>query len=108
MFSFIKNLIKKEELNYSELMSRSALIIDVRTPQEFAQGHVNDAINIPLHNIMDNIKEIKKQNKPIITCCRSGARSGKAAATLKSAGIEVYNGGSYISLKERIKQTQTT
>ena len=95
MFSFIKNLIKKEELNYSELMERDALIIDVRQPHEFNGGHVDGALNIPLNEIRNNIREIKQQNKPVITCCRSGARSGSAAGILKSAGVEVYNGGSW-------------
>ena len=95
MFSFIKNLIKKEELNYSELMERDALIIDVRQPHEFNGGHVDGALNIPLNEIRNNIREIKQQNKPVITCCRSGARSGSAAGILKSGGVEVYNGGSW-------------
>ena len=107
MFTFIKNLFKKEELNYSELINRGAIIIDVRQPHEFSRGHVEGAINIPLNEMMSNIREIKQQNKPIITCCRSGARSGNAAATLKSAGIEVYNGGSWNQVQNSIKDLTT-
>lgn len=51
------------------------------------------AINIPLGDIQNHALKLKRQNKPIITCCRSGARSGSAAVTLKNVGIEVYNEG---------------
>jgi len=95
MRSFIKNLFKKEKVNYTELVQRGAIIIDVRTSKEFAQGHADSAINIPLSDIANKIEAIKNQNKPVITCCRSGARSGNAATIFKHAGIEVYNGGSW-------------
>ena len=71
------------------------MIIDVRTAQEFADGHADNSINIPLSDITNHVEEIKQQNKPIITCCRSGGRAGSATTTLKNAGIEVYNGGSW-------------
>lgn len=103
MISFIKKMLGFEELDYTGLMERGAIIIDVRTPQEFKQGHVKKAINIPLSDISRSIKKIKQKNKPIITCCRSGARSGNAASTLKSAGIEVYNGGSWNSVRDAIR-----
>ena len=103
MFSFIKNLISKKELNYSELKERGVLIVDVRQPHEFNSGHVDGAINIPLNEIRNNVREIKQQNKPIVTCCRSGARSGSAAATLKSVGVEVYNGGSWNQVQSALK-----
>ena len=103
MISFIKKILGFQDLNYAELMERGAIIIDVRTPQEFKQGHVKKSINIPLYDINKSIKKLKQKNKPIITCCRSGARSGNAAATLKSAGIEVYNGGSWNSVRDAIK-----
>ena len=90
-------------INYAELIKRKAVVIDVRTPQEFKNGHVKNSINIPLYDIGKSINKIKQKNKPIITCCRSGARSGNAAATLKSAGIEVYNGGSWNSVQNALK-----
>ena len=95
MLSFLKKLFGQETLDYSALMNRGAIIIDVRTPLEYSRGHVSESINLPLNEIRGNITEIKKQNKPIITCCRSGARSGSAASILKNAGIEAYNGGSW-------------
>jgi len=95
MFSFIKNLLKREKLDYTQLLEDGAIIIDVRSPQEFAQGHADGTINIPLSDIANHINDLKQKQQPIITCCRSGMRSGKAAGILKKEGIEAYNGGSW-------------
>ena len=51
-----------------------ALIVDVRTPGEFASGHVRDSINIPLDQIGRNMLELEKAGQPIVLCCASGAR----------------------------------
>lgn len=81
------------------LLQRGALIVDVRTPQEYKAGHVKQSINIPLDKIPGKVNELKRKNKPIITCCRSGARSGMAADQLRKAGIEVENGGPWNSVQ---------
>ena len=77
-------------------------IIDVRTPEEYRAGHIQGARNIPLDQIKAKSAELKKTGKPIITCCRSGARSGMAKSQLASAGIEVYNGGAWNTLNQKI------
>ena len=76
-----------------EYIANDAVIIDVRTPPEFAAGHVQGSENIPLDVIAYKVDEIKALDKPVITCCRSGARSGSAAAMLKQHGIDAVNGG---------------
>ena len=76
-----------------EDLQKGAVVIDVRTDMEFAEGHVEGSKNIPLNVISFQIDKIKKLNKPIITCCRSGARSGSAESILKQNGIDVINGG---------------
>ena len=76
-----------------EYLENGAVVIDVRTEMEFAEGHVQGSKNIPLNSIGFYIDEIKKLNKPIVTCCRSGARSGSAENILKQNGIDVINGG---------------
>jgi rhodanese-related sulfurtransferase len=76
-----------------EYLENGAIVIDVRTEMEFAEGHVQGSKNIPLNSIGFYIDEIKKLDKPIITCCRSGARSGSAENVLKQNGIDVINGG---------------
>jgi len=97
MFNFIKNLFG-ESANLQELYENGAVIIDVRTPAEFKSGHGKNAINIPLNTISSNIAKIKKYDKPVITCCRSGMRSGQAAGILKGEGVEAYNGGTWQSV----------
>ncbi len=75
-------------------------IIDVRTEEEFSEGNVNQSVNIPLHEIPERIEELKEM-QPIVLCCRSGQRSGKAMEFLKSQGLkEVYNGGGWLELVE--------
>ncbi|HTL80969.1 MAG TPA: rhodanese-like domain-containing protein [Bacteroidia bacterium] len=80
------------------LIKNGAFILDVRTREEFASGHLKGSVNIPLDQIRVNLDELKKQNKVVITCCASGMRSGTAKAMLKHAGIEAHNGGSWSSL----------
>lgn len=79
--------------NLAEYAQKGAVIIDVRTPGEFQSGHGKNSKNIPLDKISKEVAKIKAMNKPVIVCCRSGARSGQAASILKGAGIDVINGG---------------
>jgi rhodanese-related sulfurtransferase len=79
-------------------MNQQKTILDVRTIEEFAGGHVAGSINIPLHEIPHRLAEIKKMNQPLVLCCASGNRSGQATAYLKSLGIECKNGGSWLDV----------
>jgi phage shock protein E len=88
--------------NIKYFIGKGAIIIDVRSPGEFALGHVKDSKNIPLDAINNKIADIKKLNKPVIACCRSGMRSAKATLILKQNGIEVMNGGGWESLKRKL------
>lgn len=85
-----------------DFQSKGAVIIDVRTVKEYNKGAIAGSKNIPLQTIKSKISEVKKLNKPIITCCVSGVRSGNAAKILKNNGIEVLNGGSWTSLNDKI------
>jgi len=93
-------LIFGKKVNLKEVISNGAVILDVRTKLEYQSGHLKNSINIPVDNLSQNIKKLNK-NKPIITCCASGARSASARRILKSNGFEqVYNGGSWYSLRK--------
>lgn len=81
------------KVNHHELIANGAVLIDVRTPAEFAQGNIKGSKNVPLDTIGSKVKKIEQLNKPIVLCCRSGMRSGQATAILKRHGIEAYNGG---------------
>lgn len=70
-----------------------AHVLDVREADEFARGHLPDARNIPLAKLADRIAEIEKfKDKPLIVCCASGMRSGKACGELKKLGFTNLNG----------------
>tara|TARA_B100000809_G_scaffold73340_1_gene71122 strand:+ start:5068 stop:5367 length:300 start_codon:yes stop_codon:yes gene_type:complete len=83
------------KINYQELLKNGAVLIDVRSPGEYAQGKVSGSQNIPLNKIDEELKKLKELNKPILLCCASGIRSGRAASILKQNGIEAYNVGSW-------------
>jgi rhodanese-related sulfurtransferase len=84
------------------LYENGAVIVDVRTPEEYQSGSIKGSINIPLHVLPQKAAELKKKNKPVITVCRSGSRSGMAIGVLRQAGIEAYNGGPWNSLERQI------
>jgi len=70
-----------------------AHVIDVREVDEFAGGHLPEARNVPLAKLADRISEIEKfKDKPVIVCCASGMRSGKACGELGKLGFaKVHN-----------------
>jgi phage shock protein E len=79
-------------------------IIDVRTVEEFKAGNVKGSINIPLHQIMQRMEEIKKLKTPLVLCCASGGRSSQAEDFLSRQGIECVNGGSWMDVEFLQKQ----
>jgi phage shock protein E len=70
--------------------NNGALIIDVRTKEEFKSGHVKHAVNLPLQNLEQYYKYIPK-DKEIIVYCQTGNRSGVAAEYLRKRGRTVYD-----------------
>ena len=96
---FLKMIFGKK-VDLQEVISGGAVILDVRTKGEYQSGHLKNSINIPIDKLPQNIKKLNK-NKSIITCCASGSRSASARRILKSNGFEqVYNGGSWYSLRK--------
>jgi phage shock protein E len=85
-----------------EFKSKGAVILDVRTQSEYLSGAIPGSKNIPVQQVHTKISEIKKWNKPVITCCASGMRSGSAATVLRAHGIEVMNGGGWYSLSKKL------
>ena len=102
MLALIKKWLGGNAVDFKALVNNGAVVVDVRSVPEYKAGHVSGSKNIPLDQIRMKVADLKKLNKPVITVCRSGARSGAAKGILKSAGIEVYNGGPWTSLKNKI------
>lgn len=79
--------------NINELVEQAhatqgSLIIDVRTPTEFAQGHIEGATNIPLNSIQTIADKISDHTTPLYLYCASGARSSNACRFLEAQGFE--------------------
>lgn len=80
------------ELITSEVKDKKAVLIDVRTEQEYAAEHAEGAINIPLASIQSNVFPEVSRSGNIYLYCRSGARAASATTLLKQAGfINVTN-----------------
>jgi phage shock protein E len=103
MFDFIINLFNPKT-NITKLVEEGAVIVDVRSKSEYNAGHLPGSRSIPLERIRNEVASLKKLNKPIITVCRSGTRSGIAKSILKAEGLMVYNGGAWTSVKRQIEK----
>ncbi len=104
MIDSIKQLLGLgPKANYAALAKQGAIILDVRSKEEYSGGHINGSLNIPVDKLSSNLSKLKDKEKPIITCCASGMRSASAKSILKSNGYkEVYNGGGWSSLQNKI------
>jgi len=71
-----------------ELLAAGAVLVDVRSQEEFAAGHAPRARNVPLDQLATRAGEITA-GKHVVTICRSGGRSARAATRLRAGGREV-------------------
>lgn len=85
-----------------EFADRGAVILDVRSKAEYEGGAIPGAKHIPIEAVAGKVAEIKKWDRPIITCCESGVRSARAAALLRSKGVRAINGGGWASLYKKL------
>ena len=78
---------------YNRVKDKQVHLIDVRTPQEYASGHIKNADNINVFdaNFVNKVEKKYKKDEPVYVYCRSGHRSMKAAQMLKSKGYKVVN-----------------
>ena len=85
--------IENKEISYKELSEmikkKKCILVDVRSSQEYEEGHLNGAINIPIYHIKQKIKQIiESTDSLIILYCSSGDRSNQAKAILESLGYD--------------------
>ena len=81
-------------LQATQLLNQGkSVVLDVRSPEDFAAGHIRDARHIPLKDLKSRISELDKfKSKSVIVVCSSGNQSARGAGQLKSAGFgEVYS-----------------
>jgi phage shock protein E len=93
-----------------EQLKRGALVIDVRTPGEFASGHLANAINLPLDEIEASIpRRVRDKNQAMLLHCQSGVRSGVARKKLIALGYpNVFNLGSYARAAQIVNEKFAT
>ena len=80
------------------MKEEGAVIIDVRSEMEYSMGKLSKSKNIPLQIIGNKEDYIKGLKKPIIFCCATGSRSGRATNYFKQKGVSAINGGGWKSL----------
>ncbi len=84
--------LKRKALSEPEaraLAERGAVLVDVRTPQEYSVGHLPEALNLPVDRVVDGAAEAKlERHTPLVLYCASGTRSALAARKLRAAGYK--------------------
>ncbi|MSP24796.1 MAG: rhodanese-like domain-containing protein [Myxococcales bacterium] len=76
------------------LVAEGGRLVDVRSREEYAAGHIEGATNIPIQELEGRMEELAPKDQPIVVYCQSGGRSRRAAELLKSAGYSaVHNLG---------------
>jgi rhodanese-related sulfurtransferase len=77
----------------TKMNNDNTVVIDVREPHEFLKSHIENAINIPLSKVEEQLASLEKHKlHPIIVTCQTGSRSTPACKTLSKAGFEhVFN-----------------
>lgn len=108
MLRFLKSLLPAPQPSVAEIKEKiatGALVIDVRNPSEWQQGHLPEAKLVPLPELGTQLAQLEswcggEKEREIIVYCASGMRSGRAQKILQGAGFtRVYNGGGYANLR---------
>lgn len=71
----------------AEALEKGYTLVDVREPDEFAQGHIPGAINMPLSTLAASMNAIANRDEVLYVYCLSGGRSGRACNALRQAGF---------------------
>ena len=104
MFGIFKNMFAKKDSNQLEkVIKERAFLVDVRTPQEFADGHVKGSVNIPLDQVQSQLSKFKSKEN-IVVFCRSGNRSSQAKSILEQNGFKnITNGATWQNVNQFVK-----
>lgn len=86
------------------VFAAAPVVIDVRTPEEFAAGHVEGAMNVPYEQIGGRIAALAPgKDTPVVLYCKSGRRAGIALQTLREMGYsKVENFGGFEDARKRL------
>jgi len=104
LFSACSKVSDEDLAKAHEAVAKGAVIVDVRTPQEYKQKHIKGAINLPIEEIMQgHLKKLPK-NKEIVVYCRTGSRSSASAKVLREKGWSVYDVATQADWEKKIKE----
>ncbi|MEY2718838.1 MAG: hypothetical protein RLZZ273_204 [Bacteroidota bacterium] len=106
MFGMFKSAFGGSNEVLNEALRNGATIIDVRSPGEYAGGHVAGSTNIPLQQIPDALGKLPT-TKPIVFCCASGGRSGQASDYANAKGYTAVNGGPWTTVNKAIADIES-
>ncbi len=102
------DLFRQKDINQGLLDFKAvegAVLLDVRTAEEYRQGHIPDSINISLQTIDKVLLEISNKETPLFVYCYSGSRSGQAVNLLKGMGYtNVTNIGGISSYSGKVER----
>lgn len=98
----LSSLFGNKKKKIDDFISRGAIIVDVRSREEYESGAIPGSKHIPVQNIESQCTTIKQWNKPVICVCASGGRSASATTLLKSKGVDVLNGGTWVSVNKLV------
>lgn len=93
MWPFSSSSASNQNAKARQMVANGALLLDVRTPGEYADGHVDGAVNIPVQELGSRMKELGPTKRPVVVYCRSGGRSATATGMMRAAGYEVLDVG---------------
>jgi len=98
------DMFKRKDMSaeIKEFLEKGAIILDVRTKEEWDEGHTASAKHMALNLIPLEIEKVKSWEKPIIAVCRSGARSSQATQFLVSNGLDAINGGPWQNVDQYV------
>lgn len=106
---FIGSFVSIKAQDLEKLVNdKETFLVDVRTPEEFAEGNVEGSVNIPIQILQEHLAQFQGK-KNIVVFCRSGNRSKKSIEILKANGIEnVVDGGTWQNMKSLQKSKKST
>ena len=90
----------KPAVNILQLLKKGAILLDVRTQEEFVGNHLEGAVNIPLSEIEESLALIRKWERPVVVYSAKDQRSRQAAIKLHNHGIPAFDAGPMDSLRE--------
>ena len=107
-FFIVKRMSFVSEEAARKHLAQGALVIDVRSPEEFRSGHVPDAINLPLGELRESLpRRVKDKNQVLLLHCLSGGRSGIAKGQARGLGYpNTFNLGSYARAEKIVRSAR--